>query len=365
LPTLEQRAQDALTVLDAVGSERAGLMGGLVGGQLAMFFAATYPGRTSGLVLAGTAARLAWAPDYPWGLPAEERASRMRQAELGWDHGAGALRLIAPSALEDASFVSWWYRLYRHSAPPGAGSALVDSTFATDLRSLLPTIQLPTLVLCRSGDDVAGPAHARYLADHISEAKLVELPGVDNVYYVGDADAVVDEVEEFLTGSRSPVKADRVLATVLFTDIVGSTERAAQLGDRKWRELLDAHDRAVRRQLDRFRGLEIDTVGDGFLATFDGPGQAVECACAIRDAVRSLGIEVRAELHTGESSFGMMTSQASACMSPPESSLTQAPGKCSLQPRSPCWSPGRGSSSRTEGNTNSKESLEPGGSSPS
>jgi class 3 adenylate cyclase len=299
-PTLEQRAQDALTVLRAAGSERAALMGGLVGGQLAMFFAATYPARTSGLVLAGAAARFAWAHDYPWGIPAEEQESRTRQAELGWDHGAGALRLLAPSALRDASFVSWWYRLYRHSAPPGAARAYVDFAFATDLRSLLPTIQAPTLVLCRSGDQLGGPAHARYLADHIPGAKLTELPGVDNLFYVGDADAAVDEVEEFLTGTRNPVKADRVLATVLFTDIVGSTARAAELGDSKWRELLDAHDRAVRRQLDRFRGREIDTVGDGFLATFDGPGRAVECACAIRDAVRALGVEVRAGLHTGE-----------------------------------------------------------------
>ena len=299
-PTLEQRAQGALTVLDAVGSGQAALMGGLVGGQLAMFFAATYPGRTSALVLAGTAARLAWAPDYPWGVLAEEQESRRRQAEQGFDHGAGALRLLAPSALGDASFVSWWYRLYRHSVPPGAAHVYVDSTFATDLRSLLPTIRVPTLVVCRSGDQLGGSAHASYLADHIPGAKLIEFPGADNLLYVGDADAAVDEVEEFLTDTRNPVKADRVLATVLFTDIVGSTGRAVELGDSKWRELLDAHDRAVRRQLDRFRGREIDTVGDGFLATFDGPGRAVECACAIRDAVRALGVEVRAGLHTGE-----------------------------------------------------------------
>jgi class 3 adenylate cyclase len=170
----------------------------------------------------------------------------------------------------------------------------------TDLRHLLPTIQAPTLVLCRSEDQVAGPDHARYLAAHIARAKLVELPGEDNLMYVGDSDAVVDEVEEFLTGDRHASVSDRVLATVLFTDIVGSTERAAELGDRRWRDLLDSHDRTVRRQLERFRGREVKTAGDEFLVTFDGPGRAIQCACAIRDAVRALGMEIRAGLHTGE-----------------------------------------------------------------
>jgi class 3 adenylate cyclase len=170
----------------------------------------------------------------------------------------------------------------------------------TDLRHLLPTIRVPTLVVCRSEDEVAGPDHARYLAAHIPGARLAELPGGESLMYLGDTDAVVDEIEEFLTGSRHAPEADRVLATVLFTDIVGSTERAAELGDRRWRDLLDSHDQTVRRQLERFRGHEVNTIGDAFLATFDGPGRAILCACAIRDAVRALGIEVRAGLHTGE-----------------------------------------------------------------
>jgi class 3 adenylate cyclase len=182
-------------------------------------------------------------------------------------------------------------------------------TFETDVRDLLPTIRVPTLVLCRSGDQSAGPAHSRYLArlesaryvaDHIPGARLAELPGDESLMYLGDTDAVVDEVEEFLTGSRHVPDADRVLATVLFTDIVASTKRAAELGDRRWRDLLDAHDDVVRRQLERFRGREVNTVGDGFVATFDGPGRAILCACAIRDAVRALGLDVRAGLHTGE-----------------------------------------------------------------
>jgi class 3 adenylate cyclase len=299
-PTLERRADDALAVLDAIGSERAALMGGVVGGQLAMFCAAAHPDRTSALVLVGTTARFRWAPDYPWGEPADNLPLREREAEEGWDQGVAALRLLAPSMLSDPGFVSWWYRLFRQSTGRGAARALVRTVFETDLRSLLPTIRVPTLVLRRSDDRFIGPAHARYLAEHIPQATLVELPGEDNLMYTGDSDAVIGEIEEFLTGVRHAAAGERVLATVLFTDIVGSTERAAELGDRRWRDLLDAHDQAVRRQLERFRGREVNTVGDAFVATFDGPGRAIQCACAIRDAVRTLGIEVRAGLHTGE-----------------------------------------------------------------
>ena len=299
-PRLEQRAEDTLAVLDAVGSKRAALFGGVQSGQMMMFFAATYPERTSALVLAGTAARFAWAPDYPWGIAAEEQEARAARAEEGWERGVGLLRHIAPSMMGDQDFASWWYRLVRQSYGPGASVANTRLVFETDLRSLLPTIQVPTLVLCRSDDEFGGPNHARYLAEHITGAKLVELPGTDNLIYVGDSDAAMEEVEEFLTGARHVPETDRVLATVLFTDIVASTERAADLGDRGWRDLLDAHDRAIRRQLERFRGREISTVGDGFLATFGGPGRAIQCACAIRDALRALGLEVRTGLHTGE-----------------------------------------------------------------
>jgi class 3 adenylate cyclase len=170
----------------------------------------------------------------------------------------------------------------------------------TDLRPLLPVIQAPTLVLCRQNDRFAGPPHARYLAQHIPDAQLVELPGVDNLIYVGDSDKDLDEIEEFLTGAIQAPPSHRVLATVLFTDIVGSTEHLAALGDQKWREVLDAHDRAIRRQLERFQGREVGTRGDGFVATFDGPGRAIECGCAMRDVVGALGLEIRVGLHTGE-----------------------------------------------------------------
>jgi class 3 adenylate cyclase len=298
--TLEQRAEDMQAVLDAVGSQRTALLGGVFGGQMMTFFAATHPERTAALVLVGTTARFGWAPDYPWGRPAEELESFVASAEAGWEQGALLARMLAPSMADDPAFVSWITRLHRQSYTPGAASAAAPMTLETDLRDLLPTIRVPTLVLCRSGNQTAAPESAHYLAGHIAGARLAELPGDEGVMYLGDTDAVVDEVEEFLTGSRHAPEADRVLATVLFTDIVGSTERAAELGDRRWRDLLDSHDDTVRRQLERFRGREVNTVGDAFLATFDGPGRAIQCACAIRDAVRALGIEVRAGLHTGE-----------------------------------------------------------------
>jgi class 3 adenylate cyclase len=299
--TLEQRAEDMLAVLDAVGSERTVLVGGLFGGHMMMFFAATHPERTAALVLFGAVARFGWAPDYPWGVSVEERESRASRAEEGWEHGAGLARLLAPSMADDPAFVSWVARLHRQTYSPGAASAAARLTLETDVRHLLPTIQVPTLVLCRSGDQVVGLDHARYLAEHIRGARLAELPGEDSLVYVGDSDAVVGEIEEFLTGTRHAPETDRVLATVLFTDIVGSTDRTAALGDKKWRDLLDAHDQATRRQLERFRSREIKTTGDGFAATFDGPGRAIQCACAIRDAVRALvGVDLRVGLNTGE-----------------------------------------------------------------
>jgi class 3 adenylate cyclase len=265
-----------------------------------IFFAAAHPERASALVLFNSTARFGWAPDYPWGMTAEQRQSVAANAEGQWGHGADLPHLLAPSLAHDAGFVDWVARLHRQSYTPGAARAAVEMTLETDLRHLLPTIRLPTLVLWRSGLVHSGSDHSRYLAGHIPGAKLGELPGDETLMYLGDTDAVVDEVEEFLTGSRHVPEADRVLATVLFTDIVASTERAAELGDRRWRDLLDAHDDVVRRQLDRFRGREVNTVGDGFLATFDGPGRAILCACAIRDAVRAVGLDVRAGLHTGE-----------------------------------------------------------------
>jgi class 3 adenylate cyclase len=303
-PTLEQRAHEMLAVLDAAGSEQATLVANGVSGSMAIFFAASYPMRTASLVLDGCYARLARAPDYPWGVPNEvlgHEIVRVNDARIGGDSiDYTGLRYIAPHAVRDAEFVAEYRRYYRYTTSPGAVRGEAEMVTYADVRALLPAIQAPTLVLYRREDRWVGKPHAVYLAEHIPRSTLVELPGEDNLMVVGDSDADLDEIEEFLTGVRHAPATDRVLATVLFTDIVGSTERAAELGDRRWRELLDAHDRAVRRQLERFRGREVNTAGDGFLATFDGPGRAIECAGAIRAAVRALDIEVRAGLHTGE-----------------------------------------------------------------
>lgn len=303
-PSLEARAEEMLAVLDAVGSERAAVVANGVGGLLGIFFAASYPNRTASLVLDGCWARLARAPDYPWGVPQvvlEQAVSRVVDARLGGDSvELAGLRYTAPNALHNAEFMAQWRRFYRHASSPAGLRANAELSVYADVRPFLSAIQAPTLVLYRRDDPFVRKPHAVFLAEHIPGAKVVELAGQDNLIYLGDSDADLDEIEEFLTGVRPQGMTDRVLATVLFTDIVGSTERAAQLGDRKWSELLDAHDRAVRRQLERFRGREVKTTGDGFHATFDGPGRAIECACAIRDAVHALGLDVRAGLHTGE-----------------------------------------------------------------
>jgi pimeloyl-ACP methyl ester carboxylesterase len=287
LPSLEQQAAEMLVVLDAAGSERAALVADGTAGAPAVFFAATYPTRTSSLVLDGCFARLAWAPDYPWGIPTELLKDSV--ARVG-ESGAGryeSWRYVASTAMQDPEFSAQLSRYARSINSPAASRAIAELIVFADVRPALPAVQAPTLVLYRRGDRYAGKPHATYLAEHIAGAKLVELPGDDNMIFAGDSDADLDEIEEFLTGTRHGPDTDRVLATVLFTDIVGSTQRAAELGDRRWRELLDAHDGAVRRQLERFRGREVNTAGDGFLATFDGPGRAIECACAIRDPVSS------------------------------------------------------------------------------
>jgi class 3 adenylate cyclase len=290
-----------LEVLDAAGSERAAVVANNIHGLLAVFFAAAYPKRTSALVLHGCYARLARADDYPWGVRGDVLARAL--AHVGPDlapEGFGALEYLAPHASQDAEFVRQWHQRARLELSPARARASAEAHVYGDVRLLLPAIQVPTLVLYRRGDRFAGKPHARYLSEHIAGAKLVEVPGDDNLVCVGDFEPDVEEIEEFLTGTRHVPDTDRVLATVLFTDIVGSTERAAELGDKAWRDVLDRHDQVVRRQIERFRGREVNTVGDGFVATFDGPGRAIACACAIRDAVRALGIEVRAGLHTGE-----------------------------------------------------------------
>ncbi len=296
--SLELQAKDMVAVLDAAGVERAAVVANGASGLLAIFFAASHPNRTSSLVLDGCYARFVRAPDYPWGWPKEILEQVIAGYEgVGNDHG---LSQIAPSAMKDPAFVAQWQRRSRSTYGPAAVRKAAEMLMFSDVRALLPAVQVPTLVLCRRDDRFAGPPHAAYLTEHIAGAQLVELSGEDNLIYVGNSDADLDEIEEFLTGVRHAPRSDRVLATVLFTDIVGSTAHLAELGDRKWRDLMDAHDRTIRRQLERFRGLEVGTRGDGFVATFDGPGRAIECGCAMRDAVGALGIEIRVGLHTGE-----------------------------------------------------------------
>jgi class 3 adenylate cyclase len=299
LPTLEQRMDDVRAVLDAVGSERAALFGHSEGGNMCLLFAATYPQRVTALALLAIYAKRLRSDDYPWAPTPEQREAEARQLEeRGW--GEVDLGWYAPSRASDAEFTRWLGAWLRNGASPRAAAALLRMNSLIDVRDVLPMISVPTLMLHRVADRDVKIEEARYISERIPGARLVELPGDAHVIPAGDVERLVDELEEFLTGVRPAAEPDRVLATVVFTDIVGSTERAVALGDRAWRDLLDSHHAIVRRELDRYRGREVDTAGDGFLATFDGPARAVRCACAIRDAVRKLGLEVRAGVHTGE-----------------------------------------------------------------
>ena len=299
LPTLEQRMDDVRAVLDAVGSERAAIVGASEGGNLSILFAATHPERVHALVLVAVYAKRLWSPDYPWAPTPEQREQDTQLIEREWA-GEMDVSQLAPSAAADPALMRRITTFFRRSASPGAAVALNRMNAQIDTRSVLPTIRVPTLVIQRAGDREVNAAEERWIASQIPDAKYVELAGDDHLPWLGDSDALLDEVEEFLTGIRRGPDPDRILATVLFTDIVGSTERAAELGDRRWRELLAAHHATVRHQLEHWRGQEIDTAGDGFLASFDGPARAIRCACAIRDQVRTLGLEIRAGLHTGE-----------------------------------------------------------------
>jgi pimeloyl-ACP methyl ester carboxylesterase len=297
LPDLETRMDDVRAVMDAAASERAVLFGYSEGGPMSVLFAATYPEMTSALVLYGTyAKRQDPDDDYPWAPTREARRLYATQVEADWGWEAD-MRRMCPGA--DEAMARWWAARARAAASPGAARDLILMNSLIDIREILPTIQVPTLVLHRTGDLDSRAEEGRYIAERIAGARFVELPGDDHVPWI-DPDQVVDEIEEFVTGVRPVPDLDRVLATVLFTDLVESTKRAAELGDRRWRTLLEAHHAAVRDQLGRFGGREVDTAGDGFLATFDGPARAIRAACAIRDGVQSLGLELRAGLHTGE-----------------------------------------------------------------
>jgi class 3 adenylate cyclase len=297
--TLEEQMEDLTAVLDAVGSEQAALFAQSEGAAMAMLYAATHPERTRALVLYAGMARITSAPGYEWPGTPQERERRVAEIFAHWGEGA-RLELIAPSLAGDVALRRWFARLERLSASPGALRLLFDIGGETDVRDVLPSIAAPTLVLHRREDQLIDVRHSRYLAERIPDARYVELEGRDNLIIAGDSDRILAEVERFLTGTHTPPEPERVLATVMFTDIVGSTETAARLGDRAWRELLARHDDLSRMQLARFRGRAVKSLGDGILATFDGPARAIRCALELRDAVRELGVELRAGLHTGE-----------------------------------------------------------------
>jgi class 3 adenylate cyclase len=298
-PTLEEQMDDVLAVMDAAGSERAAICGTLEGGPMAALFAATHPDRTTGLVLYATFARATWAPDYEWAWTAERRDAEMAALIEHWGEGLIASS-VAPSLRAEAGFMEWAGRLERLAASPGTIRRIFDLIGKYDVRDVLPSIRVPTLVMHRTHDSFIKVEHSRYMASKIPGSRFVELEGEDNMFSIGDSDALVGEVEEFLTGTRHDREPDRMLATVLFTDICDSTARAAELGDRGWRFLLERHDALFRQALTRHRGREVKRTGDGFLATFDGPARAIRCAASVAEAMGSLGLQIRAGLHTGE-----------------------------------------------------------------
>jgi len=299
LPTLEQRMEDVHAVLDAVSSEKAALFGISEGGPLCALFAATYPERTSALVMSGCYAKWIRDEDYPWAPTRAEHEAAIDAYERKWGTPIG-LKTIAPSVANDEGCRNWWARNLREGASPGAGIALYRMNIEIDIRAVLPTIRVPTLILHRTGDRLINVGNSRYMAEHIPNAKFVELEGVDHLPWFGNSDIVLDEVQEFLTGIRPGPARETILATIVFVDIVGSTEKASAIGDARWQSLLAGFHDLVKQELGRFRGRLIDTVGDGAFASFDGPARAIRCACAIRDRSAAFGTPVRAGLHTGE-----------------------------------------------------------------
>ena len=301
LPTLEEWMDDARVVLDAAESRSAAVIGDTEGGPMAMLLAATLPTRVSALVLVNSFARWRRAADYPIGMPDATIDKLVAVYEQLWGRNADMLLLTAPTIAGDPQMREWLIRYQRLSMPPGAATQMYRWVTQLDVRSILSAISVPTLVLHRANNRHYRLAHGRYLAEHIPGSRFVELPGVDCYpFHTPECDAALNEIDEFLTGARHAAPSNRQLSTVLFTDIVGSTETAARIGDARWLELKTAHNALVRRSLLAFHGREIVTTGDGFLATFDGPARAVQCAVQIRDAVRALGLEIRAGLHTGE-----------------------------------------------------------------
>jgi class 3 adenylate cyclase len=299
LPPWEGYARELGAVLDEVGAERAALLAEVDAGPTGIFFAATRPERTSALILAHTTARFVATDDYPIGLPAADAEALVAEVDRLWGSEALAA-LVAPSRAGDQRFRRWFAKLNRAGASPRAAQAFLRALLEVDVRPALPLVQAPTLVLHRPGARLIPVAHARYLAERIPRATLVELPGADPTLVWETPQLVLDHLEAFLTGVRRSAAPTRILATVLFTDIVGSTERAGRLGDRRWAELLNVHDELARRVVEEFDGRLVKTTGDGILATFDGPGRAIRCAAALADELRGIGVQIRAGLHAGE-----------------------------------------------------------------
>ncbi|HXP37816.1 MAG TPA: adenylate/guanylate cyclase domain-containing protein [Solirubrobacteraceae bacterium] len=300
--TLEQEALDALAVLDAAGSDRAALLTYGLGGPVGALLAAEHPQRVGALIMYSSIARTTWAPDYDWAMTVEDRAAWTERTIATWGETDGpGLPVLAPSMADDPALNAWFARLQRLAASPSEARILLNGGSELDVREALPRIGVPVLVMHPAGDNSWDPRHSRYLASHIPGARYVELDGADSFPFIGDSDAIVEEIEEFLTGARAVGERTRALLTVMFTDIVDATATAAGVGDRRWRDLLARHDEEVRKELARFDGREVKTVGDGFLATFAGPpSRALRCALAINGAARELGIEVRVGIHTGE-----------------------------------------------------------------
>jgi class 3 adenylate cyclase len=295
-------AEDAIAVMDAVGCEQATLFGSSFFSMSGLVLAADYPERVRSLVIVNGAARVLWGPDYEVGVlaSAADPFSSVAMEPDAIEQGFDVLAFIAPTIAGDDAFRAWWDAAGNRAASPSMARAVSDVVAAADVRDKLASITAPTLILHRADAAFVASGHGRYLAEHIQGARYVELPGADSLHWVGETGTMLDEIEEFITGVRGGFDAERVLTTIVFTDIVGSTQHAATLGDNRWHDLLDNHDNIVRHELERYRGREVNTAGDGFVATFTSPSVAIDCADAIVDAVRSLGIEVRAGIHAGE-----------------------------------------------------------------
>lgn len=299
VPDLETRMDDVRAVMDAVGSTKATLLGYSEGGAMSLLFATTYPERTDALIMSSCFPRAKPAADYPFGKDLETMEGIWKSYEAAWGGPVGC-DMRCPSRIDDESYRQWWARWFRLGATSSVAEAIARMNYDIDVRHLLGSVRVPTLLTHAVDDRSLNVGVSRYMAARIPGAKLIEYPGADHMVWLSNAPAILDDIEEFVTGTKSAVNIDRVLATVMFTDIVGSTEKAVAMGDQRWRDLLNAHHAIVRKELARHRGKEIDTAGDGFLTTFDGPARAIRCARAISEAVRSLGIQIRAGLHTGE-----------------------------------------------------------------